>query len=142
MDELMQKKAEIVERHMNLMAEKGMELLNKKDKAVADSSSQYSFGLKMLEKFTGNFAANKEKMLRMNGEQRLQYGEQWSRDLNTLLMALNTDPGYKSLMKDFDGLMKFWKNEMKLVNEELSKTEDEAKRNALEKRKDRIVKKV
>jgi hypothetical protein len=91
--ELIERKTEIVEKHMTLMADKQAEILKKMESSLPDQVNQVKFGFKLFEKLNTNFQMNKEKMLHMSGAERLQLAEVWSKNADSLLNALNNDPG-------------------------------------------------
>ncbi len=106
MQDLIQKKQEIVRAHMSLMAEKQTEIMDKMEKSLPDKKDDIRFRFKMFEKINMGFLLKHQKDLHMTGSQRLQLAEIWSKNANNLLVALNSDPGYTSLMGNYDELIK------------------------------------
>lgn len=141
MDDLLKRKTDIVEKHMTLMANKQVEILKRMDNALPDEKKQFNFGLKLFEKLNTNFKFNKDKLLHMSGAERLQLGELWSRNAENLLNALNNDPGYKSLIVNFDEMIKYWQDEIAQINKEISITENKEKLQELKKRKKGAIEK-
>ena len=142
MKDLRAKKAEIVERHLERLSDKYIEVLKLKEHAMKDNKFKAGFGVGIFDKVFGNLHTNKDNLLNMTEKQRLQYGEQWSKDANNLLGALKNHSGFESLLKDFNRELKIWEKELKDINTELKDCEDEDKRQKLEIRRDRILKKV
>lgn len=141
LNDLLKRKTDIVERHMTLMANKQVEILKRMDNALPDEKKQFNFGLKLFDKLNTSFKFNKDKLLHMNGAERLQLGELWSRNAENLLNALNNDPGYKSLIGNFDEMIKYWQDEITQINKEISITEDKEKLQELKKRRKGAIEK-
>lgn len=136
---LIKEKQKIVQEHAKIMTEKFLEVLETKRKAVSDNKSSKGFGFNLLDKVKASFNVDQATMVEMNGDQRLQYAKQWSRDAKLLLDALKSEPGYKSLLKDIDFMITFWKEELDNINEALSNAEGEEERKKLEKEKDKTM---
>ena len=134
-DKLAKEQKAIVDKHTSMMADKYSEILKRNQDAISDQSSQAKFGLKLFERLNAGFQTNKKKMLKMSGAERIQLAEIWSRDANNLLAAIKDDPGYKSILENYNELIKSWQNEIKLLNEEISKTKDKEKLKDLNERK-------
>jgi len=64
----------------------------------------------------------------MSGAERLQYGEQWSRDAKNLLDYLKDDPGFTSQLKDYEQMIQIWQADLKKINEEMTNAEATEKR--------------
>src|SRR3990170_4502493 len=102
MKDLRAKKAEIVERHLERLSDKYIEVLKLKEHAMKDNKFRAGFGVGVFDKIFGNLDLKKDNLLSMNENQRLQYGEQWSKDAQNLMNALKNHSGFESLLNDFD----------------------------------------
>ena len=142
MKDLRAKKAEIVERHLERLSDKYIEVLKLKEHAMKDNKFRAGFGAGIFDKIFGNLDLKKDNLLNMNEEQRLQYGEQWSKDAKNLMDALKNHSEFESLLDDFDRELKIWEKELKDINKELKDCENEDKREKLESRRERVLKKV
>lgn len=139
--DLVKRKEAIVKEHMTLMVEKQAQILDKIEKSLPDKKSQIRFGIDLLDKVNSKFYMKKESMLNMTGTERLQLAEIWSKNANNILIALNSDPGYTSVLGNYDELIKVLKEEIDSINAEIAKAEDEDKRNRLLKEREKAIKK-
>ena len=142
MKDLRTKKAEIVERHLERLSNKYIEVLKLKERAMKDSQFRAKIGAGVFDKIFGNLTLSKDNLLNMEEEKRLEYGKQWSQDASNLMDALRNNSGFESLLNDFDRELRIWEKELKEINEELKDCEDEDKREKLESRRERVLRKV
>jgi hypothetical protein len=129
--DLMKEKNKIIQEHDQLRqknAEKYMSTLEIKRKAVADNKKGAGLSLSLSEQIKATFKLDSENLLNMSGAERVQYGEQWSRDAKNLLDYLKDDPGFTSQLKDYEQLIQIWQDDLKRINEEMTNAEATDKR--------------
>jgi hypothetical protein len=143
--DLMKEKNKIIQEHDQLRqknAEKYMSALEIKRKAVADNKKGAGLSLSLSEQIKATFKLDSENLLNMSGAERLQYGEQWSRDAKNLLDYLKDDSGFTSQLKDYEQLIQIWQDDLKKINEEMTNAEATDKRlNELKKERKYAIKK-
>jgi hypothetical protein len=129
--DLMKEKNKIIQEHDQLRqknAEKYISALEIKRKAVADNKKGAGLSLSLSEQIKATFKLDSENLLNMSGAERLQYGEQWSRDAKNLLDYLKDDPGFTSQLKDYEQMIQIWQDDLKKINEEITTAEATDKR--------------
>jgi hypothetical protein len=142
MQDLLKRKEAIVKEHMTLMVEKQAQILDKMEKSLPDKKTQIRFGINLIDKATSKLFMNQESMLKMTGAERLQLAEIYSKNANNILIALNSDPGYASIIGNYDELIQMQKEIIIQINAEIAKAEDEDKRNHLVKEREKSIAKV
>ncbi len=136
MKDLIEEKNRIVANHKEQMLNKFSEIMKRNQDAVADRKKEANLGLKVLNAINFNFGGETTIMLNMTGDQRLKLAELWSSDARYLLDAYKDDPGYQSVLKDYDELIGFWREELERLNRELeSARNDEEKEKKLEEKR-------
>ena len=138
MDDLMERKRNVAERHMATMCQSYIKILGIKQKAAMDKKLGVNVDVGILDKLKSLVTISSDKLLNMSGEERLQYGQQWSDDAKYLVEMLKNDPGYASLVVDYERQLRIYEEELKQINEELKECDDEQKRKELGRRKDQV----
>lgn len=136
MKDLIAEKNKVVAHHKDLMMMKYSEILEKNRESIADRKKEASLGFKIFKAINVDFNGETSNMLNMTGEQRLKLAEIWSSDARYLLDAYKDDPGYQSVLKDYDELIAYWRSELDRINQELeSVKDDDAKEKKLEEKR-------
>jgi hypothetical protein len=123
MRNLMEEKKKITEEYRNTFLKKYSEILDKNRKDISDTKKTGSFGIEVLEKLKAGFSGSEERLLNMDGAQRIQLAEIWSRDAKNLLDFYKDEPGYQSVLKDLDEMITYWKQQLDVVTEKIQKAE-------------------
>ncbi len=141
MEGLIDRKKEIIENHNKMIARQNLEILKLTDKAMKDSKFGFNADIGIFEKVKSLFKFESDKVLQMNGDQRLKYSEMWSENAKNMLDTFKNDQGHQSLLKDIENLMQTYKQEIDMLNEELKKADDK-ERDYLERQKKGLISKV
>jgi hypothetical protein len=123
MKNLIEEKKKISEEYRNTFLKKYSEILDKNRKEISDNKKTGSFGIEVLEKLKAGFSGSEERLLNMDGAQRIQLAEIWSRDAKDLLDFYKDEPGYQSVLKDYDDMLSYWKQQLNIVTEKMQKVE-------------------
>jgi hypothetical protein len=123
MKNLIEEKKKISEEYRNTFLKKYSEILDKNRKEISDNKKTGSFGIEVLEKLKAGFSGSEERLLNMDGAQRIQLAEIWSRDAKDLLDFYKDEPGYQSVLKDYDDMISYWKQQLNIVTEKMQKVE-------------------
>ena len=123
MKNLIEEKKKISEEYRNTFLKKYSEILDKNRKEISDNKKTGRFGIEVLEKLKAGFSGSEERLLNMDGAQRIQLAEIWSRDAKDLLDFYKDEPGYQSVLKDYDDMISYWKQQLNIVTEKMQKVE-------------------
>lgn len=72
---LIDRKNEIIERHNKMIAKQNLDILKLTEKAMKDSKFGFNAEIGIFEKVKSLFKFESDKVLQMNGDQRLKYSE-------------------------------------------------------------------
>ena len=139
MEDLIFRKQKVVENHISNIAKQNLNLMKAFDKAMRDRKLGANFDIGIFNKVRSMLSFNKEEILAMNGDQRLEYSKVWSENAKSMLDIYRSDPGYQSILKDIDGQLELHKEELNRLTEELKKVEDEDMRLKLKEKRDGII---
>jgi hypothetical protein len=139
MEKLIFRKQKVVEDHISKIAKENLNLMKAFDKAMRDRKLVANFDIGIFNKVKSMFSINKDEILSMNGDQRLELSKVWSEDAKSMLDIYRNDPGYQSFLKDIDGEIELHKEQLNLLTEELKKVEDEDMRIKLIEKRDGII---
>lgn len=142
MEDLLSRKQRIVESHISTIARQNLDLMKLVDKAMKDKKLGANIDFGIFNKVKSMISLNKDEILGMNGDQRLEYSKMWSENAKSMLEIYKNDPGYQSLLKDIDAQMELYREDLNRLNEELKKAEDEDTRLKLNEKRAGIIRKV
>ena len=131
MKDLMEQKRKIVEKHMDRLERNFRKTLEIKERAVSDRALKGGLNLSVLNKVTASLNFDQNKLIGMDGGQRMEYAKQWSEDARSIVDILRNDKGYESLLGDIDRQLKSAEEELKQINQELLKCEDDDRKELL-----------
>jgi len=129
--DLMEQKRKIVEKHMDRLERNFRKTLEIKERAVSDRALKGGLNLSVLNKVTASLNFDQNKLIGMDGGQRMEYAKQWSEDARSIVDILRNDKGYESLLGDIDRQLKSAEEELKQINQELLKCEDDDRKELL-----------
>lgn len=139
MEKLIFRKQKVVEDHISKIAKENLNLMKAFDKAMRDRRIGANFDIGIFNKVKSMFSINKDEILSMNGDQRLEISKVWSENAKSMLDIYRNDPGYQSFLKDIDEEIELHKEQLNLLTEELKKVEDEDMRLKLIEKRDGII---
>jgi hypothetical protein len=137
MNKLLDRKREIIEKHLPKVMEKKIkaneQILKLLTNAVIANKITAAMQVNILNRINAGGKIDKEESSDMKGNQKLELAKAWFENARNTLKDLDEDVklGYGSYLKSIDEEMDLVREEIKQIDEELKKTEDKQERQDL-----------
>jgi hypothetical protein len=140
-EDLIDKKKEIVEDHFNKMIEANTNMLKLIDNAMRNSKIKAGGKVSFLNKLKGELAIDKSRILQIKPDDMPEYSKNWFRLVEDTfnMMKQSSDEEYASLNKEIDEQIEIAKKEIEDMQKELKNTENNEKRTWLQREIDNTL---
>lgn len=135
MDELLQRKEQIVMNHTQTLTQTNSKILELLSNTLKDKKTSAGVRVKILNFINAAGSGSSGGSIQMDSNSRLELARGFLSNANSMLVTLKEDVGYVSLLKDIDYQLELYRNELESIDQELAIEEDDEKRKKLHKQR-------
>lgn len=139
MENLIQKKEEIVRQHTAKMGEINAKILQLLNEGIEDKKTGAGVKLDLVNLFKAQASFDRQSSTGMDSRDRLELSKGFFENAKMMVETLRADPGYQSLLEDIDAQLDLYRKEVEAIDHELKTVEDKKGRKELRQDRERAV---
>ncbi|MGI0019192.1 MAG: hypothetical protein ACREAY_01835 [Nitrososphaera sp.] len=139
MENLIQKKEEIVRQHAAKMGEINARVLQLLNDGIGDKKTGAGVKLDLVNLFKAQATFDRHSSTGMDSSDRLELSKGFFENAKMMIETLRADPGYQSLLEDIDAQLELYRKEVEAIDQELRTVEGKKGRKELRQDRERAV---